>query len=311
MEGKCMEKKTLDPSVTIHVNNDELEQLIAAYTSNKNAETFNRVITKLVTCRLLLPGTMNSNTKTPSPYLLKAGETDMYLPIFTSLKHVQKAPKSQAILNMPYMHTNAMVLNAKEDVKGIVINPFTDNILLKKDLLQNIAGIEEMKQKGMGQLKLTGEQYLVFERMNFERRFLPKRLFDEGQGFFERLEERKEAFLDELYEESYQQKRMYPYLEEDFSVMLLTISEELKVARIEFPTKDMAPGVAIRGFLSWNPKNAVGHYFLIEQGKEPDTKIFSEITRELKYVSYGQAPVDGMELQRVLDLVQTSQGMTS
>lgn len=306
-----MEKKPVDPNMTIHVNNDELEQLVTAYKSNKTTEALNQLITKLVTCRVLLPGIMDPKTKKPVPSMIKAGETDVFLPMYTSLKHVQKGPKSPAILNMAYLHGNNMVLSTKEEVKGIVLNPFSDNIILKKELLQNIAKIEDLKQKGLGQMKLTGEQYQVFERINFERRFLPKRLFEDGQVFFDELEQKREAFLDELYEASYQQKRMYPYLEEDFSLMLLTISEELTVARIEFPTKDMAPGVAIRGFLSWNKKTKEGHYFMIEQGKEPGTRIFSEITRELKYVSYGPAPVDGMELQRVLDLVQTSPGLTS
>ena len=297
-----MEKKPVDPNMTIHVNNDELEQLVTAYKSNKTAEALNQLITKLVTCRVLLPGIMDPKTKKPVPSMLKAGETDVFLPMYTSLKHVQKGPKSPAILNMAYLHGNHMVLNTKEEVKGIVINPFSDNIVLKKELLQNIAKIEELKKKGLNP---------IFERINFERRFLPKRLFEEGEVFFDELEQKREAFLDELYEESYQQKRMYPYLEEDFSLMLLTISEDLTVARIEFPTKDMAPGVAIRGFLSWNKKTKEGHYFMIEQGKEPGARVFSEITCELKYVSYGPAPVDGMELQRVLDLVQTTPGLTS
>lgn len=306
-----MEKKPVDPGMTIHVNNDELEQVLTAYNTNKNSDTFNRFISKLVTCRVLLPGAMDPKINKPVPCMIKTREEFVFLPMYTSLKHLQKAPKSQAILNMHYLQANGLMLNTKEEVKGIVINPFTDNIVLNMDLLKKIAEAEELKKKGLGQVKLTDEQYLVFERINFERRFLPKRLFDEGGAFFAQLEQKREAFLDELYEESYQQKRMYPYLEEDFSLMLLTISEELTVARIEFPTKNMATGVAIRGFLSWNTKTKTGHYFMIEQGKEPNTRAFSEITHELKYVNYGPAPVDGMELQRVLDLVQSTPGLTS
>ena len=33
----------------------------------------------------------------------------------------------------------------------------------------------------------------------------------------DRLADEKEKLIDELYEEAYQQKRMYPYMAEDFS----------------------------------------------------------------------------------------------
>lgn len=306
-----MENKPTDQSVTIYVNNDELEQLICAYKEDKKAEAFNRVINKLVACRILVPANVDPNVKKPMPCMLRAGENDMFLPVYTSLKHVPKEPKSAAILNMPYLSANGLVLSAKENIKGIVINPFTDNIILKLELLRKIAEVEELKRKGAQPVKMSGDQYMVFERVNFEKQFLPKRLFEEGQALFDRLQERKEAVIDELFEESYQQKRMYPYLEEDFSVMLLAISQELTVARIEFPTKDVAAGVAYRGFLCWNKKEEAGRYFLIERGKEPKSRILAEITKELKIVSYGEAPVDGMELQRVLDLVKYQPGLTS
>ncbi len=306
-----MENKKIDPSVTIHVNNDELEQLMNGYKTDKTADSFNKMLNKLVACRILVPANMDPKVKKPMPCLLKAGEDDLFFPVYTSLKQVPKEPKSPAILNMPYPNANGLVLSANEKIKGVVINPFTDNIVLKPDLIKKIAEVEELKKKGPKQVQMTEAQYLVFERVNFEKRFLPKQLFEKGQEFFDTLETRKEAFIDELFEESYQQKRMYPYLEEEFSVMLLTISEDLGIARIEFPTKDVGPQVAYRGFLCWNKKEQKGRYFLIERGKEPKSRVFSEVTANLECINYGEAPVDGMELQRVLDLVNAKPGLTS
>lgn len=306
-----MEKKPINQNVTIYVNNDELEQLISTYAADKNVETFNKMISKLVTCRMLVPASMEPNVKKPMPCLLKAGENGMFFAVYTSLKHVPKEPKSPAILNMPYIDANGLVLSAKENVKGIVLNPFTDNIILKPELLKKIAEVEEMKKKGVKQVKMTEEQYMIFERINFEKRFLPKQMFDEGQEFFDNLEVQKEAMIDKLFENSYQQKRMYPYLEEDFSVMLLNISAELVVARIELPSKDVAPGVAYRTFLCWNKAQKEGRCFLIERGKESKSRVLTEITREQKVISFGEAPVDGMELQRVLDLVNNPSKITS
>ena len=300
-----MEKKPIDPSLTVHVNNDELEGMIDTYRNANVPENLSKLIQKLVTCRILVPAMADPKINKPNPCLLKGPNEQMFLPIFTSLKHTQKAPKSPAILNMQYLQANAFVLNAKEEIAGIVINPFTENLVFSKEL------IELAKQKTPRQVKLTEEQYMALERVKFEKQFLPRCMFEQGDAFFAKLEQKKEALLDELFEESYEQKRMYPYLEEDFSLMRLKISEDLTVVRIEFPQKDMGPGIAIRGFLTWNYKTKEGHYFLIENGNTPINPQFSEVTRELKCINYGEAPVDGTELQRVLDLVQPSQGMTS
>lgn len=45
---------------------------------------------------------------------------------------------------------------------------------------------------------------------------------------------------------------MYPYMEEDFSVMSMQISDALNVTRVDFPTRDMAPNCAIRAYLVWD-----------------------------------------------------------
>ena len=86
--------------------------------------------------------------------------------------------------------------------------------------------------------------------------------------------------------------------------MVMTISEDLMVARVEFPNKDMAPGVSLRAFLAWNDKMKEARYFTIDMGKEPGSKLFAEVTKEMKVVNLGEAPVDGTELQRVVDLVE-------
>lgn len=306
-----MDKKKIDQNATIYVNNDELERLIIAYKEAKNADALNQFLNHLVKCRILIPATTDKIQNKPMPCMLRGGENAVFLPIYTSLKHIQKAPKSEAIMNMPYLNANAMMSTATDEVKGVVINPFTDNVILKMDMVKRIAEVEELKKKGIKQVKLTGAQYMVFERVNFEKKFLPKYLFENGEALMEQLEAKKEGAIDVLFEQSYQQKRMYPYLEEDFSVMLMTVSEDLMIARIELPTKDVAPGVAYRAFCCFNKATKEGRYFLIDRGKTPKSRVLVEVTKELKCIEYGEAPVDGMELQRILDLINAPQGLTS
>lgn len=305
MENKNMENKKLDQSMTIHVNNDELEKLVAEHIQAKNADSLNKLLNHLATCRILVPAMKGPDPSKPMPALLQTGNGETLLPVFTSLKQTEKAPKSQGIINMPFIGANDMVAKSNGRITGIAINPFTENLVFKAELVQKIAEVEEMKKKGIKQVKMTGAQYAVFERVQFEKGFLPKKFFAEEKLFLLHLDERREAYLDVLFEESYQQKRMYPYLEEDFSVMVMTISEDLMIARVEFPNKDLAPGVSLRAFLAWDNRKKEARYFTIDMGKESGSKLFLEVTKEMKVVNLGAAPVDGTELQRVVDLVQT------
>ncbi len=301
-----MEQKKMDPSMTIQVNNDELEELVVTHITEKTADSLNKLLNHISTRRVLLPAMQGKDPKKPLPCLLQTPTGEKLLPIFTSLKQTEKAPKSQGIINIPFVAANDMVAKSNGEISGIVINPFTENLIFKSELVQKIAKVEEMKKKGVKQVKMTGAQYAVFERVQFEKGYLPKKLFEGGKGFLELLAQRKEAYVDILFEESYQQKRMYPYLEEDFGVMVMMISDTLTVARVEFPNKDVAAGVSRRAFLTWNDATGEARYFTIDMGKEPEAQVFLEVTKDLKIVNLGAAPVDGAELQRVVDLVQAA-----
>ncbi len=300
----------MNQNMTIYVNNDELEKLVSEHIRNNNADSLNKLLNHLVTCRVLIPATPGKDRSKPMPCLLQTGSGEKLLPVFTSLKQTQNAPKSQGIINMPFVGANDMAAKSDGKITGIAINPFSENLIFKTELVQKIAEVEEMKKKGIKQVKMTGAQYAVFERIQYEKRFLPKKLFEGGKEFMQHLDERKETYLDVLFEQSYQQKRMYPYLEEDFSVMMMNISEDLTIARIEFPNKDLSAGVSLRAFLAWNDKKKEARYFTIDMGKEPGTRLFAEVTKDLNVISLGAAPIDGTELQRVVDLIEDA-GITS
>lgn len=310
---KDMENKNIDQNKTVHVQNDELEQLVLAYIKDKTPDNLNKLLNHLTTRRILVPAMQGADPTKPMPCLLKNANGETMLPIFTSLKQTAKAPKSQGIINMPFVAANDIVVKAEGKITGLVINPFTENLIFKPELVQKIAEVEEMKKKGVKQVQMTGAQYAIFERVQYEKVFLPRKFFAEEKLFLTHLSERKEAYLDVLFEESYQQKRMYPYLEEDFSVMVLNVSEDITIIRVEFPNKDIGPGVSLRAFLTWNEATKEARYFTIDAGKEPGTRTFGEVTKDMKLVNYGAAPVDGAELQRVVDLLQpmSESGYTS
>jgi hypothetical protein len=156
---------------------------------------------------------------------------------------------------------------------------------------------------------MTQKEYVAFERKQFETRFLPKKFFEEGSAFVEALCEKKETYLDSLYEESYQQKRLYPYLPEEFSVMAMDISEELLIIRADMPNRDMESGSCIRIYLVWNPANRTGRYFTIEKGT--DGSLLGEINGQLGHTAWGGAPVEGAEISRLIELLDNEKKQTS
>jgi HD-GYP domain-containing protein (c-di-GMP phosphodiesterase class II) len=152
------------------------------------------------------------------------------------------------------------------------------------------------------ELKLTPQQYVVFERKQYEFRFLPKKLFEEGKTFIEELSSKKEEYIDALYEESYQQKRMYPYLTEDFSVLAIQISGTTQMIRVDMPARDLEDGACRRVFIAWNQETETGRYFTIE--KAGNGSVLAEVTSDWRHKNLGEAPVEGAELQRILELVE-------
>ena len=306
----CAERKPTDVNMTLEVNNDQLENLLVRYSSEKTAESLNALVSHLHTCRVLVPANVNDK-KQPIPCFIKNNDGKMFLPLYTSKKQIPNAPKSPMILNIPYQAVNQMAANPQLQVEGIVINPFSNNLIFKKELVQKISEVDKKRAAApqMKSVKLTPQQYVVFERKQFEFRFLPKKLFDEGSAFIEALCDKKEEYIDMLFEESYQEKRMYPYLPEDFSVMIINITEDVRIIRVDMPNRDLEEGACRRIFFVWQQEEKKGRYFTIERAG--NGSVLAEVSSDWKHLNMGEAPAEGAELQRLLDLVEDEKKHTS
>ena len=305
------QKPPVDPNLTLDVKNEKLEELVKQYTDEKNADNLNALIEELRKCRRLVPANINEEKK-PVPCMLNSKDKGMYFPVYTALKQIPQSPRSEAIINMPYLAVNEMTAQQQENLGGVAINPFTDNLIFKMPLVLRIQEVEKKrgelaKQGGEPKkktLQLTPEQYLQFERRQFEFGFLPKRFFEQGQTFMDELCEKKEEYIDQLFEEAYQEKRRYPYLPEDFSVMVMNIAEDLLIVRVDLPAQDMAAPSCLRIYLAWNEVAGSGRYLTIETVKDAKERKLGELTLDWKKVDHGVAPVEGAELQYVIDLLQ-------
>lgn len=305
------QKPPVDPNLTLDVKNEKLEELVKQYTDEKNADNLNALIEELRKCRLLVPANINEEKK-PVPCMLNSKDKGMYFPVYTALKQIPQSPRSEAIINMPYLAVNEMTAQQQENLGGVAINPFTDNLIFKMPLVLRIQEVEKKRRELAKQggepkkktLQLTPEQYLQFERRQFEFGFLPKRFFEQGQTFMDELCETKEEYIDQLFEEAYQEKRRYPYLPEDFSVMVMNIAEDLLIVRVDLPAQDMAAPSCLRIYLAWNEVAGSGRYLTIETVKDSKERKLGELTSDWKKVDHGVAPVEGAELQYVIDLLQ-------
>ena len=305
------QKPPVDPNLTLDVKNEKLEELVKQYTDEKNADNLNALIEELRKCRLLVPANINEEKK-PVPCMLNSKDKGMYFPVYTALKQIPQSPRSEAIINMPYLAVNEMTAQQQENLGGVAINPFTDNLIFKMPLVLRIQEVEKKRRELAKQggepkkktLQLTPEQYLQFERRQFEFGFLPKRFFEQGQTFMDELCEKKEEYIDQLFEEAYQEKRRYPYLPEDFSVMVMNIAEDLLIVRVDLPAQDMAAPSCLRIYLAWHEVAGSGRYLTIETVKDAKERKLGELTLDWKKVDHGVAPVEGAELQYVIDLLQ-------
>lgn len=305
------QKPPVDPNLTLDVKNEKLEELVKQYTDEKNADNLNALIEELRKCRLLVPANINEEKK-PVPCMLNSKDKGLYFPVYTALKQIPQSPRSEAIINMPYLAVNEMTAQQQENLGGVAINPFTDNLIFKMPLVLRIQEVEKKRRELAKQggepkkktLQLTPEQYLQFERRQFEFGFLPKRFFEQGQAFMDELCEKKEEYIDQLFEEAYQEKRRYPYLPEDFSVMVMNIAEDLLIVRVDLPAQDMAAPSCLRIYLAWNEVAGSGRYLTIETVKDSKERKLGELTLDWKKVDHGVAPVEGAELQYVIDLLQ-------
>jgi hypothetical protein len=304
--------KPIDPNMTIEINNDEMEALLVRYASEKNTESLNALANHMRGSRVLVPANLNDK-KQPIPCFIRNKNGELFIPIYSSKTQIPKEPKSPAILNMPFLAVDQMAIRPELKCSGIVINPFSNNLIFKEELLKRFDEVEKARREaaknGTKTVKMTQKEYAAFERKQFEFRFLPRKLFEEGSTFVETLCEEKEEYLDRLYEESYQQKRLYPYLTEDFSVMAMDISEELLIIRVDMPTRDMGVGLCSKVYVVWNPKEQTGRYFTIEKGQEDN--LLGEIDSKLGRTDWGSAPVEGAEISRLIELLENEKKQTS
>lgn len=298
-----MEEKT-----TMEITNDALEEAIKEYAQTKDKDGLTKVLNLLGPTRLFVPAMLTAET-TPAPCFLKTSTGEQFLAVYTSKEQIPENPKSQALLTMPFPTCNNIVVKEELNLTGMVVNPFTDNLILKKELVQKLHEMD-VKRAQMKQVKMTPQQFQAFVRKQVEFGIFPKRLYGEKETFVNQLCDEKEAFVNELYKAAFKEEKLYPFSEQDFSVMALNISEDLLLARVDLPEKALVPPLCYRIYVTLNPTTNEVNYFTIEKTPQKDVRKLGRMTADGKHVDCGVAPVEGAELQCIMDLAKDKGDLT-
>lgn len=292
-----MEEKT-----TMEITNDRLEQAMKEYIAERTKEKLTEILNLLRPTMLFVPAMLKAPNQ-PTPCFLKNSREEQFLVLYTSKEQIPEEPKSQAMLRMPFPACNNIVVQPELNLTGMVINPFSDNLVLKKELIEKLHEVDQ-KAAQMKKIKMTPAQFHVFVKKQVEFGILPKCLFTEKEEFVTKLCEEKEAFINQIFAETYKEPKLYPYSEADYSVMALDIAEDLTLIRVDLPERDMTPPLCYRLYLTFNPLTKRAGYYTIEMGKEKNTRMLGEFGGDGKHIDHGEAPVEGAELQKIMDLAR-------
>lgn len=306
---------------------EKTEQLIRIYKEDPAKENFDALIHQVQKTIFLVPANLPEGVDkealkneikekrrgrvqlpegvSPVPCILKNPEGKIFLPMYSSQAQIPKEPSFDFILTMPFPGCYNMALNTRVTCEGIALNPFSDNLLFHRKLLEAIRKDDTARAAGARQIKVSPQQFRLMMRQRAEFHDLPLRVFQEGAPFIYQLSDEKETLVNSVYRNAFQNPKLYPFSERDFEVMPLNINEELLLIRLDLPEDKSRAQLCYRIYITLNPKEEKRiHYFTLERGKEEEERNIGAVTADGKHYVFGEAPVEGAEIQRILDMLE-------
>lgn len=306
------------------MNSQELEELLDQLTETRNPDLAHQLMKELQNSIVILPAVMPPDSDpellrqmedmavkgeerplpdhaNPNPCILEDQKGNKVLPVFTSEKHLNSNDTMKHFpvrLNIPYGQC-VQLLGQTDDVRSIVVNPFTHNFQADFQIDQS-QDHPDSGQLQNGQ-KITAAQFHALVRQHVEADLMPKRLFEEQGDFIQEISTGGSCYLLELYQPPYTQHDQCPYTEEDFDVLSLMIRDDLQIVQLTLPRKHLYTGTCTKVYLIWNPVKAEAAYYAIVLQKDRHLMLhqaFADGTNR----KVSEAPEEGSELQKMIDL---------
>lgn len=300
--------------------NRKLEHMMDEMKRLKETTISNELMEELRSTTLVMPAVLPGNTSpeamrqfienqkknkslprgvNPAPCMIQNGQGEDYIPLFTSMEELKKGNKGFPLsLNVKF-DTAAEIVQKNENIVGLVVNPFSHNLVmqLNRDKLQK--KVEQAQSE-----EITVEQYHALARRQMEAAYLPSQLFEKKEQMVDRLCQGKGALLREMYEELYQEEVACPYTEEDFELLTLNISDSLQVTQIAMPEKHRYPHLCQSVIVGFDrERNKIWYYAIVYEGKN-QTSSLVQVTEKGEPKNLGEAPAEGSEITRVMELMQ-------
>lgn len=302
------------------VDNKALEEAIAAFRSDKERDSYVKVMELLEKSIVLVPAIPPKDMDPAIMEQLKAGKPVQFpkdtkivpcllrkdtgeqaLPIFTSPEQIPEDKKSPMVMAMPFMGVVSMAAANQDMVEEVVVNPFTGMMVLNKSVLE----IAEKRRKAVGQMKtvqLTQEQFQDLAHNRVSLFLLPKFLFEQKEAGLKRLQQEEGAFLLQLYDEVYPKGKKSGCRAEDFSLMTLNLTDTIQLTRLDMPDETNKKGLCYRVYAVFKRDTEEVLYYVLENTK--DGNMIARITKDGKHEMVEPAPENGAEIEAILNLVE-------
>lgn len=297
------------------LHNEELEAAVKAFKADQTNEKMLKIMTYLEKATVMQPAVLpkdldpqkvqdliresqggktpvklTARTK-PSPIVLKNDKEEKFFAVFTGTGQIPGNQKYLAMMFLPFKECARAAAKKELGLSGIVLNPFTDNLVLHAAALEIL---------GRREAPISAEDKIA-------RDVFSESFYKDRAGFMEKIGSEKEKFVFEHYGEAYRkllgEKAEFPYRREDFSVITMNISDTLHMARIALAEGGSVKGVCLCAFCCYNPKSGEAIYYLIQRGAKGQKNRLLTVDERGNCSETGEAPEEGSELFELMGKV--------
>lgn len=297
------------------LHNEALEEAIKIFKGNQSSENMVKIMLQLEKAMVMQPAMLPKEADPrkiqdlieksrggkvpvkltgpaqPRPIILKNDKGDQFFAVFTDKSQIPAEQKYPVMMCLPFRACSQMAAREELKLTGIVLNPFTDHLVIHK------AALEMMNKKDT--------QILVEDKI--ARDGLSGEFHRDRQGFMEKIGKEKEKFVLECYQEAYRKERgartPFPYRQDDFGVIILNISDTLHMARIGLAEGGTVKGQCLCAFCCYNPETGEGIYYLIQKGAQKQKNRLLTVDEHGACAELGEAPEEGSELFELMGRV--------
>lgn len=303
------------------LDNAQLEAAVSEFAQDRQKDKYARVMEILEKSVVLVPAMQpqgiddktqellkaDGSAQLPKgakilPCLLRKNNGEQALPIFTSVAQIPQDKKSPALIAMPFHVCLSMIMANRDNVEVIVLNPFTHNMVLPKEILE-VAVKRRDAVKKQGTIKVTDKQFQQFVHNKVALHLLPGYLYEHKEDGLKRLQHEEGSLLLQFYKESYPEGRKdaVAVSPADFSLMTLNITEDIQITRVDMPEGTEKKGMCYRVYVVWKRTAQELYYYTFEKTEQGN--YIGKVTSDGTHEPVEPAPDNGAEIEAVMNLV--------